>query len=394
MSKKLLIINGGSSSIKYQLLENEDYSLIASGICERIFVDGTFVISYKGEKKELKPNLPNHDTAIEFMLKYFVENKIIENIDDIIGVGHRVVHGGKLMTESKIIDDKIIEQIDIVSKLAPLHNKPELDVIKVAKKAFKNAHHVAVYDTSFHSTIPDINSRYAVPSEWETKYDVKRYGMHGTSHHFIKEEMEKILNKKNPNIIVCHIGNGASICAIKEGKSFNTSMGLTPLEGLIMGTRSGDIDPAIVSYIANQSGLSHNDVTSKLNKESGMFALTNGYSDFRDILARISDPIFKSAFEMYCQKVTNYIVRYLNDLENKCDAIVFTAGVGENVFAVREEVIKRIHLVNIKLDLNKNKESYEEYNKLSTNDSQVPVYAVRTNEELMIAREIKRLTKC
>ncbi|MGL4951032.1 MAG: acetate kinase [Mycoplasma sp.] len=393
MSKKILIINGGSSSIKYQLLDSNSLELVASGLCERIFVDGVFSIKYNGEKNEIKTSMKNHEMAIEFMLNYFVENKIILDIEDIIGVGHRVVHGGKLMTESKIIDEKIMNQIDEASKLAPLHNKPELDVIKVAEKAFEKAVHVAVFDTSFHSTIPEHNSKYAVPKEWEDKYDVKRYGMHGTSHHYITIEMKELLKKENPNLIICHIGNGASICAVKDGKSYNTSMGLTPLEGLIMGTRSGDIDPAIVSYVANQSGLDHNDVTSALNKQSGLFALTGGYSDFRDIVSRLDDPKMQLAFNMYAQKVANYIVRYLNDLEGKCDAVVFTAGVGENSGKIRQAIADKIFLAKIKLcDVN-NMASYEDYIKISSEDSEIPVYAVRTNEEVMIAREVKRLAK-
>ncbi|MGL4948380.1 MAG: acetate kinase [Mycoplasma sp.] len=391
MSKKLLIINGGSSSIKFQVLENDSLELIASGICERIFVDGVFTIKHLGKKSEIKTSMKNHDEAIEFMLNYFIENKIINDKQDIIGVGHRVVHGGKLITDSKIIDQEVISQIDEVSKLAPLHNGPELDVIKVAMKAFSSAVHAAVFDTSFHSTIPTINSKYAIPAEWEEKHDVKRYGMHGTSHKFITLEMSKILNKENPNLIICHIGNGASICAVKDGKSFNTSMGLTPLEGLVMGTRCGDIDPAIVSYMANQTGLTHNQITEKLNKESGLFALTNGLSDFRDIAQKINEPLVQEGFSIYCQKIVNYIVRYLNDLENKCDAIVFTAGVGENASIVRQRVADRMFVAKIELDNEKNTGGYEDYIKLSKSNSDIAVYAVRTNEELMIAKEVKRL---
>lgn len=389
-NNKILVINGGSSSIKFQLLNADDYSVITTGICERIYVDGNFVIKYQDKKVEIQTPMSNHEQAIDYMIKYFIDHKIINGVSDIIGVGHRIVHGGKLMTESKIIDDLIIKQIDDVSKLAPLHNKPELEVIKVAMKFFNESTHVAVYDTSFHATIPSVNARYAIQKVWEEKYDVKRYGAHGTSHQYITIEMAKILKIPHPNLIVCHIGNGASICCVKQGKSYNTTMGLTPLEGLIMGTRSGDIDPSIVSYIANEAKIPHQEVTNQLNKQSGMLALT-GFSDFRDITSRLNDPVVKEGFDMYIKRVSDYIVKYLNELEGKCDAIIFTAGVGENTPVIRQAIIDRIHLMKITIDNQQNNTAYEQYIKISTTQSPVAVYAMRTNEELMIAREVNRL---
>lgn len=391
-NEMILVINGGSSSIKFQLLDAHSLTLITTGICERIFIDGVFNIKYHDETKTINTQMLDHTQAINFMMNYFIENKIINNKNDIVGVGHRVVHGGNLLLESKIIDDAIVNQIDLVSKLAPLHNKPELDVIKVASDIFNNAKHIAVFDTSFHSTIPNVNARYAIPSKWEEDYNIKRYGAHGTSHHYITLEMQKILNKKTVNLIICHIGNGASICAVKNSKSINTSMGLTPLEGLIMGTRTGDIDASIVSYVAEQANLSHQEVTSMLNKNSGMQALT-GYSDFRDICSKLNEPKIRIGFDMYTKRITNYIVRYLNDLENECDAIVFTAGVGENTPILRDEIIKNIFLRKLEIDPKMNDERYDKYKKISTINSSIPVYCVRTNEEYMIAQEVKRLLK-
>lgn len=393
MSKTVLVINAGSSSIKFQLLNNDNYAVIASGICERIFIDGKFVIKFKQQKTELDIPMANHEQAINYMIKYFIEHGIIHDITDILGVGHRVVHGSKHINKAEIINADIITKIADASKLAPLHNQPELDVIKIAMQAFKNAVHVVVVDTAFHTTIPEHNSRYAVPKEWETKYDVKRYGAHGTSYQYVTLEMQKILNKPQPNLIVCHLGNGASICAIKNGQSYNTSMGLTPLEGLIMGTRSGDIDPAVVSYVANQAKIDHNAVTEALNKQSGMKALTNGLTDFRDVMVNLTKPEIKLAFQIYTQRISSYIVRYLNDLQNHCDAIVFTAGIGENIAVLRQAVIEQIYLKKITIDQTLNTTHYDEYAKISTPQSEIAVYVMHTNEELMIAREVKRLGK-
>lgn len=391
-NKMILVINGGSSSIKFQLLNSHSLELITTGICERIFIDGVFNIKYKDVTKTIETQMLDHTQAINFMINYFVDNKIIHDKNDIIGIGHRVVHGGNLLLESKIINDEVINQIALVSKLAPLHNKPELDVIKVASDIFSNAQHVAVFDTSFHATIPSVNARYAISPQWEKDYSIKRYGAHGTSHHYITLEMQKILAKKDVNLIICHIGNGASICAVKNGKSINTSMGLTPLEGLIMGTRTGDIDASIVSYVAEQANLTHQEVTSMLNKNSGMHALT-GYSDFRDICSRLNEPKIKDGFDMYIKRIVNYIVRYLNDLENKCDAIVFTAGVGENTPLLRQEIINNIYLTKLEINSTLNNDKYDKYKKISTDNSTIGVYCVRTNEEHMIAHEVKRLLK-
>ncbi len=389
MSSKILVINGGSSSIKFQLMEAENYNVLASGICERIFVDGRFVCKWNGEKVQIDTPMPDHKTAFNFMVNFFIEHNVIQNKDEIKGLGHRIVHGGATMDEAKVIDKHIEDVIQDCAKFAPLHNEPELIVIRAAKEIFANAVHVSAFDTSFHTTIPNINKRYAIPSEWEEKYGVIRYGAHGTSHKYITQQMQEILNKKQVNIIVCHLGNGASVCAVKDSKSYNVSMGLTPLEGLIMGTRSGDIDPSVVEYITKCTGKSVGEITSDLNRKSGMFALC-GYSDFRDVFDHIDEPKVREAADIYCKRIANYLVRYLNDLDNNCDAIVFTAGIGENCPEVREISCDMVKIIDLKIDKNINKNTFEKGTKISKNDSKIPVYVVPTNEELMIAQEVKR----
>ncbi len=389
MSSKILVINGGSSSIKFQLMESESYTVLTSGICERIFVDGRFVCKWNGQKVEIDTPMPEHGTAFDFMINFFIEHKIIQNKDEIKGLGHRIVHGGATMDEAKVINDKIENVILDCAKFAPLHNEPELTVIRTAKKIFNHAVHVAVFDTSFHTTIPNVNKRYAIPKQWEEEFGVIRYGAHGTSHKYITQIMEKELNKKPVNIIVCHLGNGASICAVKDSKSHNVSMGLTPLEGLVMGTRSGDIDPSVVQYIAKSTGQSVEEITSDLNRKSGMFGLC-GYSDFRDVFAHINEPKVKEAADIYCKRISNYLVRYINDLDGKCDAIVFTAGIGENNPKIREWACDGVKILDLKIDQNINEKPFENIAKISKKESKIPIYVASTNEELMIAQEVKR----
>lgn len=390
MSNKILIINGGSSSIKYQLMEAKDFKLITSGICERIFVDGNFVNKTGNKKIEIKTKMKNHNEAFEFMVNFFIDNGLIQNIDEIIGVGHRVVHGGSKIKDSEVINKNVISIIKECIKFAPLHNEPELEVINVSMQKFKKATHVAVFDTSFHNTIPLENKRYAVPKEWEEKYGVIRYGMHGTSYKYITQEMSKILNNKKPNLIICHLGNGCSICSVKNGKSFNTSMGLTPLEGLIMGTRSGDIDPSIIEYICLQTKKDVVSVTSHLNKKSGMMGMI-GMSDYRDIIKNLKKPDVAMAFKIVVNRIAYYILRYYNELEGKCDGLVFTAGIGENTPLVRQAIVDAIKIVKLKLDNKKNNSKFEGHKLISLPSSEVKIYVMSTNEELMIAKEVKRL---
>ncbi|WP_033160081.1 acetate kinase [Mycoplasmoides alvi] len=386
---KILVLNAGSSSIKFQLFDL-NLNLISKGLCERIFIDGAFEITnvLTNEKIQKSTPLSNHKDALKCILNHLISLKIIENFEEIIGAGHRVVQGGNYFNDSVFVDNNVLNKIIEYSKLAPLHNKHEADVIIDLLDLIPNCKNVAVFDTTFHSTMPEINYRYAIPLEWESKYLVRRYGAHGTSFHFVTENMQNYLNKKDLNMIICHLGNGASICAVKNGKSYNTSMGFTPLEGLIMGTRSGDIDPSVIDYLSEELNKSSKDITNFLNKKSGMLALT-GSSDMRDIFRdKVKN---KVAIEMYAQRVANYVISYANQLCGKIDGIVFTAGIGENCTPIIEKIIEFLPLLNLAYDQDAlNDLSYTNIKKISNNNSKYNLYQVRTNEELMIAKNVLR----
>jgi acetate kinase len=325
---KILVINAGSSSIKFKLFHVHNLAVIASGLCERIFIDGSFKLSYGDQTFTASTPMPNHTKAIEYMLQQLTSLKIITDLKQIVGVGHRVVQGGEF-NNSVIIDQTVKARIKQLIPIAPLHNAPELAVIEVFDKLLPHAKPVASFDTTFHTTMPPINYTYAIEQNTAKKYQIRRYGYHGNSYRYINQYMTSLLSK-TPNLIVCHLGNGASMCAIKDGKSFITSMGLTPLEGLIMGTRCGDIDPSIILYLIRQ-GLDVQAVDDIVNKQSGVKGLT-GSVDMRDLQKQCeqNNPMAKFTIDLYASKVAEYIVRYANLLANKIDAIVFTAGVGEN----------------------------------------------------------------
>lgn len=397
MNKKILVINGGSSSIKFKVFEYDNFELISSGLCERIFVDGNFEMKFKSDSSEFKKieenvDFPNHEAAIQHLLKKLEENKVINDVNEIVGVGHRVVQGAYIFDKSCIIDSEVEAEIEKLIPLAPLHNEPELAIIKIIRKLMPNSVNVAVFDTSFHTTIPSINSTYAIPEDWREELKIRRYGAHGTSFRYINEAMEKELNKKNLNLIVCHLGNGASICAIKDGKSFNTTMGLTPLEGLVMGTRSGDVDPSIFKYISNEAGLDSLKIDHILNKESGLKGLC-GYSDFRDITPKVGiDEKCTLAFNLFCSRVADYVIKYTNQLGNKLDALVFTAGIGENVAKVRETICSMLTLGHFHLDKNLNANINSSICKINKEiNCSKKIYMVATNEELMIATDVRNL---
>ncbi len=393
----ILVVNAGSSSIKFRLYSESNLVEIASALCERIEIDGLFKISYqtndKLEKFEEKTNFSSHEVAIDYCLKKLVDLKIVSNLNEITGVGHRVVQGGEI-SQSSLIDAKVLAEIEKCIKLAPLHNKPELEVIKIINKKIPNSKPVAVFDTSFHTTIPKLNNYYPIPKKWVDSFKIKKYGFHGTSYRYIYEKMESIIKKGRPlNLIVCHLGNGASICCIKNGKSFDTTMGFTPMAGLIMGTRCGDIDPSIADYLINQEKNSATAVFNSYNKESGLKAIC-GSSDFRDINANVlPGNEFEFARDIFAQKVANTISVYLNHLENKIDGIVFTGGIGENDDIVRNIICKKIFVKKISVNASKNKLKYDDYKKISGLFSPVKVYAVRTNEELKIAQDTKSFIK-
>ncbi len=394
--KKLLIINAGSSSMKFQVVDRATMEPTAEGIAERITVDGAFSMKFKGEKYDVESTLDNHDDAVKVMLEQFEKHGVIESMEEIIGIGHRVVQGGEVFKESSIITKDSVSQIEELSALAPLHNPGAAAVMKAFFKLAPHAKNVAVFDTSFHQTMPKKNFMYGVPMEWYEKYSVRRYGMHGTSHKYMAIRAGELLNKKNPNIISCHLGNGASLAAIKDGKCVNTSMGLTPLAGIIMGTRSGDIDPSIIEYMCNKTGKSVQEITNSLNKESGILGLSGISSDFRELrtAAEEGNETAQFVIDIYCKRVADYVVMYQNELDNKVDALVFTAGIGENAGIIREGVMKAVKTMKFVVDKKVNDPfSPAEHLVLTTPESEVKALMIRTNEEMMIAKDLVELGK-
>ena len=394
---KYLCVNAGSSSLKFQLFEMPEESVIISGYIEKIGLKDSFwTTKINGEKIRGERYLKNHTEAVDVLIEELLKHKAVSSLDEIKGVGHRVLHGGEKYSDSVIITDEVIEDIKELTKLGPLHHPGNLAGIGAMKKALPNVPMVAVYDTAFHQTMPAANYLYPVPYEWYTNFSVRKYGFHGTSHKFITEQMKKQLNKENANLIICHIGSGASISAIKEGKCFDTTMGITPLDGLMMGTRSGAIDASILEYVCKESGKDISEVTNELNKKSGLLGIS-GFSDSRDVeqAAGTGDKMAKLAIEMYNQRVAKYIVDYYIELEGKVDAIVFTAGVGENGIAFRSDVINRLKPIGLKIDNKANEKiaSYKELHEglISSKDSTVKIYVMPTNEELMIVRDTYNL---
>lgn len=394
MNKKILVINAGSSSIKFRVYNHEDLVELANGLCERIFVDGHIKVKTSlGKVIEKDAAMPDHTAAVQIALDALKELKVIEDLNDIVGIGHRIAMGGRFFKESTRVDDpKILAKAVEYGKIAPLHNPCETTVINVFKKLVPNAYNVGVFDTSYHSTIPAVNSDYCLDRKTTEKYEIKKYGFHGTSYRYIAKKMEEVLNKKNPNLIVCHIGNGASICAIKEGESYDTTMGLSPLQGLIMGTRCGDIDASVCTYLLTQ-GLTGDQINAELNKKAGMLGIA-GSSDSRDVIAKANkgDANAQLAREIQLQRIANYVVQYANEL-GKVDAIVFTAGCGENDPQLLEGVCNRVRLMKLKYDSKLNSQKYGDYLEVTAPGSDTRIFRVRTNEELMIAGDVKALAK-
>ena len=390
---KVLVLNCGSSSLKFQLIDSDTEKVLAKGICERIGIDGRLTYTpYNGEKEVTSPAMPTHTEAIQYVLDALTNEKtgVIHSLDEVAAVGHRVVHGGERFTSSVVIDDEVIKAIEDCNELAPLHNPANLIGINACRKLMPNVPMVAVFDTAFHQTMPPKAYLYGLPYEYYENYKLRRYGFHGTSHSYVSKRTAEILNHpyEDMKIIVCHLGNGASLSAIKNGRCIDTSMGLTPLEGLIMGTRSGDIDPSVVEFIAQKEHLSLPEVMNVLNKKSGVYGMSEGLSsDFRDLWAGKADgnEYAGLALETFCYSVTKYIGSYVAAM-NGVDAIVFTAGVGENDFGVREMICENLTYLGITLDKEANLKRGEEVI-ISTPDSKVTVMVVPTNEELAIARE-------
>ena len=396
---KILCVNAGSSSLKFQLFEMPEEKVLISGYIEKIGLEDSFwTTKVNGEKIKGEKYLKTHTDAVDVMLDELIKHKVVESLDEIKGVGHRVLHGGEKYSDSVLIDEEAIKSIEELTKLGPLHHPGNLAGIKAMQKALPNVPMVAVYDTAFHATMPKENYMYPVPMDWYTKYGVRKYGFHGTSHKYITETMEEMLGKKDVNLIIGHIGSGASISAVKNGKCYDTTMGLTPLDGLMMGTRSGAIDPSILEYVCKESGMNITEVTNALNKQSGYLGIS-GYSDSRDVetAAKEGNEDAILAIKMYNNRVAKYIADYYIELEGKVDGIVFTAGVGENGIDFRRDVISKLSPLGIKIDDDKNSKiaSFKDVHEgvISSDDSTIKIYVVPTNEEVMIARDAYNLSK-
>lgn len=390
---KVLVINCGSSSLKYQVLDMTNESLLAKGLVERIGMEGSVITHEKTgmDKYKLVTPMEDHKDAIAQVLMAIqdADHGVVASMDEIGAVGHRVVHAGEKYADSVLITEEVIKALEECIELAPLHNPPNLLGIAACQQLMPTTPMVAVFDTAFHQTMPAESYLYALPYEYYTKYGVRRYGFHGTSHKYVSQRAADMLNVNlnDLKIITCHLGNGASVSAIKGGKCIDTSMGFTPLEGLVMGTRSGDIDPAIVNFIAKKEGLTPAEVDNVMNKKSGVLGISGVSSDFRDIEAALEDGDERAALalKVFAHKVRFYIGAYIAEM-NGVDAIVFTAGVGENDMYMREVICQELGNLGIKLDVVKNKVRGKE-TIISTDDAKVKLLLIPTNEELMIARD-------
>ena len=394
----VLVINCGSSSLKYQLIDSESEAVLAKGLCERIGIDGRLVYQKAGLDKEItEAAMPTHKQAIQMVLEALVNEKTgaIKSLSEIDAVGHRVVHGGEKFASSTLLTPEVLKTIEECNELAPLHNPANLIGIDACKELMPNVPMVGVFDTAFHQTMPKKAYLYGLPYEYYEKYKVRRYGFHGTSHSFVSKRTAEYLglDLNNSKIIVAHLGNGASISAVLNGKCVDTSMGLTPLEGLVMGTRSGDIDPAIMEFIAKKENLDIDGVMDVLNKKSGVQGLSKLSSDFRDLEAAYDEgnELAINAIEVFSYRVAKYIGAYVAAM-NGVDAIAFTAGIGENTEIVREKVLEYLGYLGITLDKEANKVHGEE-RVISNPESRVKVCVIPTNEELAIARETVALVK-
>ena len=414
---KVLVVNAGSSSLKYQLMNTETKEVLGKGICERIGMEGSLIDHKLGDgSKKIKKEIPmpNHSVATEIVVNMLTDAEYgcISSMDEIDAIGHRVVHGSSYFFDSCVINDEVINVIDKCSEFAPLHNPAHIMGIKGCQKVMPNVPQVAVFDTAFHQTMPPEAYTYALPMSMIENDGIRRYGMHGTSHKFVSQEMNKILNKKDSKIITCHIGNGSSISAVRDGKCLDTSMGFTPLAGVEMGTRCGSIDPAIVPYIMKKHNIGVDEISDFLNKKCGFIGVTEYSSDSRDIEAAILGQFneglktcptteegkarvsknCKLAAEILAYQVKQYIGSYTAAM-NGLDAIVFTAGMGENNTELRERVCRNMEYFGIELDLEKNAKTFRQSDivEISTPASKVKVYVLPTNEELMIAMDTERL---
>jgi len=392
---KILVVNCGSSSLKFQLIDSETEEVAASGLCERIGLDGALIYKVNGDKIKQEIDLPDHEVAIKKVLDTLLDKEIgvLTSLDEIGAIGHRMVHGGEKFSSSVIINEEIIKQIETCNDLAPLHNPANLLGVRACQEVMPGVSNVVVFDTAFHQTMPSKAYLYALPKEYYEKYGVRRYGFHGTSHSFVSKRLAELagLDINNSRMIICHIGSGASISAIKDGKSVDTSMGMTPLEGLMMGTRSGDMDPAIIEFICQKENITVQEMTTILNKKSGALGLSGLSNDYRDLVeaAQGGNQDAINALDVMVYRVIKYIGAYYMALGG-VDAIALTAGVGENNLELRAKIVEGLAAIGIKLDVEANAVRGDE-RKISTDDSAAQVWVVPTNEELAIARETARL---
>lgn len=393
----VFVLNAGSSSLKYQLINAETSELKASGLVERIGIDG--ILKHEiGENKKLtfELSIPTHKEAIELVLRILTndETKVIDSIKEIQAIGHRIVHGGEFFKESTIVTKDVIEKIEQLIPLAPLHNPANILGIKICQELMPKVPNVATFDTAFHQTMPIENYLYAVPYSDYTEHHLRKYGFHGTSHYYVSNEAVKILNKKDSKVIVCHLGNGSSVCAVRDGKSISTSMGLTPLEGLIMGTRCGDIDAGVIPYLMEKKGLNSNQILDYLNKKSGILGVSGISSDLREVIkaSKDGDKRSKITIEMLCSRIKKYLCSYAG-LMGGVDAICFTAGIGENSDLIREKVCNGLEFMGIELDVEKNKIRESGIREINKNSSKTKIFIIPTNEELVIAKDTYNLVK-
>lgn len=395
----ILVINCGSSSLKYQLINSDSEAVLAKGLCERIGIDGSVLTHTPAgkDKVRIETPMPNHTVAVQLVIDALTnaEHGVIKSLDEIGAVGHRVVHGGEKFASSVVITDEVMKAIEECNDLAPLHNPANLIGINSCKEIMPNVPMVAVFDTAFHQTMPEKAYLYGLPYEYYEKYKVRRYGFHGTSHDYVSNRAAQLLGKKREDlkVIVCHLGNGASVSAVDRGKCVDTSMGLTPLEGLIMGTRSGDMDPAICDFICQKEGLTSAEMNTVLNKKSGVLGMSGVSSDFRDVEAAANEGNHQAAaaLDAFYYRVAKYIGAYTAAM-NGVDVVAFTAGVGENNIGGRVEICKYLGYLGTEIDLDKNNVRGEE-RIISKDGSKVTLMAIPTNEELAIARQTLALVK-
>ena len=391
---KIMSINTGSSSLKFSLFDMEDEKVIISGNFERIGIDDSlYTIKYNGEIISEKIEILNHTDAVKIMFDKLISLSVIKSLDEIDGVGHRIVHGGSKYAESVYITDEVIDDIYNFRTFAPLHNPSHVMGIKAFLEAAPNMAMVAVFDTAFHQNMDKVNYLYPVPYSWYTEYNVRKYGAHGTSHRYIAEYVRGMLHKDNFKLISCHIGNGGSICAIENMQCVDTSMGFTPLAGIMMGTRSGDIDSSIIPYVMEKEGKNASEIIEDLNKKSGLFGLSEYSSDMRDIVKKCDEGDEKAilAKNKFVRRVVDYIAQY-HVLLNGADVIVFTAGIGENNIPIRREICEKLSCLGVSIDLDKNNICGDVV-KISNHDSKIDVFVIPTNEELMIARDTLKIVK-